>query len=865
MATLFDLVKEFSDWVQLNQVCGIDGTGNGAYYVSPDALDEYWDNERINNVLLASSNVRPINVSVSDIRRRFIHIFSTLLYISKVSYITNFFSAKLDDHNLPLEDQRDVFSTSDEGTKAWEHFNKFQFLFNPLQFGPGLVHNRTIPPKCILPLDPRPIIISGGEGNKPVLKKYTLQKASKLANIPNHTIVMKEFNLDEDDSGYTFDNEMEAYIALENNQHLDAASEYFLQYYGSFKQNGKGFLLLEYADRGSLDQFFSKEQPPHEWDELYEFWSALLNLIRGLVLLHNLNRDQTNNLRGIHQDLKPANIFVFKEGDNASYKFRFKIGDFGLSSVRLHNVVHPDNKTTKMYGAPELANTIHQLSHLVDPATSEVDIWSLGCILFETAVWTVCGERGRSEFMLERQHDNKDKRSLCENGYQSSFHDGKKRLGALDRMLERILARRRIFDNLTEPLAILIFKEMLLPHSKAAPRLDAKYLERFFNDVLETCRSKRLGQGDSATPPKLPSPSSITPQYSRDQQGSPGYGTASNSGSPTARTQRGDTTAEFPLVVSPELISNTSFYPAGSPTNTSSVDVLGQPISRRHTERFEAPRSGAQQSQSHSRHRESTASMNSAASNNVRHGKPGRPTQQPIQPRSVAENPYPMTTVTRVLEWMSTKKDQRPELPGRQRAISFLDGREQIFVVEDSISMRDFHWADVTKTFKALSYLVKGCDPNGIELYLLSNPSHQKKGQKDKTRDLVEHLKLEGVSKTAPSDSGSIESSFSTILARLKNQMKSDTTGLRSSFRSFVTTPNLTKANIYFLTDAKWGPMGRSGPAIAQPIRTLVNEMRKHDRDRTDVSIQFIQFGADREARKQLKYLDDTLGNELQL
>ncbi|KAK3324567.1 hypothetical protein B0T19DRAFT_443976 [Cercophora scortea] len=868
MAALGDLLKKFSDWVQSNQVCGIDGTGKRAYYVPPYALEKYWEPERINIVLLASSNGRPISVSVSDIHRRFIRIFSTLCYSSKadnprVNYITNFIRENLDDHNLPLEDRKDVFSSSDDGTQAWERFNQFQFLFNPLQFGPGLVHNRNIPTNCILPLDPVPVTISGGEGNKPVLKKYQLQEAGNLANIPEQTIVMKEFDLQEDEPGYTFDNEMEAYMALENNGHLKDSSEYFLRYYGSFKQNGKGFLLLEYADRGSLDQFFSKEQPPHEWDELHEFWRALLDLIRGLMLLHNLNKDQINNLRGIHQDLKPANIFVFKEGDDTSFRFRFKIGDFGLSSVRLHNVVHLDNKTTKMYGAPELVNTSDGLPHLVDPATPAVDIWSLGCILFETAVWTICGERGRSEFMRERQNDNKDKRLLCENGYQSAFHDGERTLPALDRMLNRILSRRRVFDDLTAPLADLIFQEMLL--QKPSDRLAARYLERHFTRALEQCRSTRPGQGNSATPPKLPSPSSITPQYSRDQQGSSGYGTASNSGSPTARSRRVDAPTEFPLVFSPEVMSNPSFHPARSPTNTSTFDSwldnvnprvrkfsrCSYRVSSPHGDPGPGPSSyGPTQRDVSNRSRSSAVSVTFA-------------------PKSVICNhkhydTYPMTTVNTVLEWISAKKDQRTDdLPGRRRAISCLEGREQIFVIEDSKSMRDLHWDDVTKTLKALAYLVKGCDPNGIELYLLSNPSIRIKGQKDKTRDVVDHLKSDVVSKIIPSDSGSIESSFSTILARLKNQMKSDTSGIRLSLRLLMATPNLTKANIYFFTDARWPPMGPSGPAIAEPIRTLVAEMKKHCRDRTDVSIQFIQFGDDPEAKKQLRYLDDTLGSEM--
>lgn len=180
---------------------------------------------------------------------------------------------------------------------------------------------------------------------------------------------MKEYQ--ERELEFSFSNEVEAYTVLGNKGEMEKASKCFLRYYGSFIQNGKGFILLEYADQGSLLDFLRKNHLPHERSELYRLWKSLSkNLFLGLEMLHSLDQRKTTNvLRGVHQDLKPENIFVFSGEDGTPYNYRFKIGDFGLSSISLveakgEEMAGPDNKSTKMYGAPELTNHYEDLAHL---------------------------------------------------------------------------------------------------------------------------------------------------------------------------------------------------------------------------------------------------------------------------------------------------------------------------------------------------------------------------------------------------------------------------------------------------------------------------------------------------------------------
>lgn len=90
-----------------HKVKGVNGTGNQADYVPYTALEEYWQHDRISKILLSCNYEKAINVMITEVMKRFLRIFSTLVYISrsgapKVSYIEQFCRLDLDDHNLPF-------------------------------------------------------------------------------------------------------------------------------------------------------------------------------------------------------------------------------------------------------------------------------------------------------------------------------------------------------------------------------------------------------------------------------------------------------------------------------------------------------------------------------------------------------------------------------------------------------------------------------------------------------------------------------------------------------------------------------------------------------------------------------------------
>lgn len=173
--------------------------------------------------------------------------------------------------------------------------------------------------------------------------------------------------------------------------------------------------------------------------------------------------------------------------------------------------------------------------------------------------------------------------------------------------------------------------------------------------------------------------------------------------------------------------------------------------------------------------------------------------------------------------------------------------------------MRINHWEDVIKTFKALSYLVKSADPNGvIELFLSSNVNQPKESGKDETKSLVEYL-----SRQPPQGGRShygtcnMENCLASVLGRVKGALvpEKNIFGVPKKIARHV--------NVYIFTDALWEDTNGVVCGVEKPIENLSAFMRSNGLNRTSVALQFIQFGNSDLGRKRLEYLDNDLGRKI--
>ena len=135
-----------------------------------------------------------------------------------------------------------------------------------------------------------------------------------------------------------------------------------IKYFDSIIQGRKLYILMEYAPNGDLQNYISNSKSNKTPIEEKQIWKWGYEVCLGLKYLHSHNV--------MHRDLKCMNILLDR-------KNRLKIGDLGLSKIFEEKELHASNVGTPMYLSPEQVRN--------QPYDLKVDIWGLGCILYNLA------------------------------------------------------------------------------------------------------------------------------------------------------------------------------------------------------------------------------------------------------------------------------------------------------------------------------------------------------------------------------------------------------------------------------------------------------------------------------------------------
>lgn len=88
------------------------------------------------------------------------------------------------------------------------------------------------------------------------------------------------------DAEADWEQELKAFISLK--QH-ERSTNNLIGFFGSFCHGNVFTLILEYADQGTLEDFFNRDQPS-DAAEILELWTALLGLTNALQTLHSEGR-----------------------------------------------------------------------------------------------------------------------------------------------------------------------------------------------------------------------------------------------------------------------------------------------------------------------------------------------------------------------------------------------------------------------------------------------------------------------------------------------------------------------------------------------------------------------------------------------
>lgn len=144
-------------------------------------------------------------------------------------------------------------------------------------------------------------------------------------------------------------------------------------------------------------------------------------------------------------------------------------------------------------------------------------------------------------------------------------------------------------------------------------------------------------------------------------------------------------------------------------------------------------------------------------------------------------------------------------------------------------------WFHVIDTFSALAYLVKDCDPDGVDLYYTN---HNQTWRSATASELIEH-----VQQYEPKPNSKIETDMGMALRRILNARQ-----------ELIRRDGLPRpASIYVFTDGIWA----RGTNAEAPIMETVHLIQSHNLKLRCVGIQFISFGESEEGLQRMVALDD--------
>lgn len=490
------------DGIKDLELPGLNGNGEIVPWVPYSSLREYWGPVRLEEVLCHLIPAPPISI----VRDRYLRVFTILVLLNKVEYISQFTSHGLTDDYWPQSQAYWRWTPTFE--PFFDAFLSKQWTFFPLDFHRHNLIDRHIPCDRILPfqsIEQLPANANKGE-EVTVSKALIYEPTGQKDDAGSHkigTYFLKTYDLSDDELDRAYDRENNAYVLMESM----GPSNHVVTFYGSYRQNRKGNLILEYVDGGTLWDYLRKTDKPQTAEDIHAFWRSASGLADGLRVVHQVTEVPSSLPRRgvIHQDLKPDNILVdVKVGSQSLYEFDVKWTDFGHSSVataegeKLKGVDHHGNAT---YSPPEAAHHFEAIERGQDSVTSALDVWALGCIYVQLAAWVADGfENIKTLGDLRKEELSHHPRFVGSNS-GNSFHNGADTLRSIKEYYNLIMSQISGWDEITPRILDIVMEDMLRKEPNS--RLGSKQLYLEIDSMLCKLNPDASYEGTRRPPTRL--------------------------------------------------------------------------------------------------------------------------------------------------------------------------------------------------------------------------------------------------------------------------------------------------------------------------------------------------------------------------
>ncbi|KAM0546045.1 hypothetical protein ACHAPJ_011059 [Fusarium lateritium] len=271
---------------------GLDGDDRRAKFISPFITQDWWKKpgeNRIHRAVDYSIHARP-----ATIINGYLNIFSILVYIGRTSLINWFIRHNCQDQQLPILDPL-RFGNDPTLVEMMTEFCNIQWMFCPIIFsGDTPMDKRSLDRRQILPIKDESRKTSKADNPKSTIRVVTLYPGCfNLTWSPTGTVVFKEYRTREKERFRdSWNKEYNAFVSIESCEHI-------VQYLGSFEQNNRCFMILEYASEGSLLDLFNRDVRPITTEQRMYFLSGLMGLTKAINKIQNLGGGPGNRRAGL--------------------------------------------------------------------------------------------------------------------------------------------------------------------------------------------------------------------------------------------------------------------------------------------------------------------------------------------------------------------------------------------------------------------------------------------------------------------------------------------------------------------------------------------------------------------------------------